>query len=423
MPHVAQSAVVRVLQALTDARNIVPGDRVPVRPHILLMGPRDGLAALKAFRIAGHQRVAEPERIILFTPDNLPLDAAGEAARKQLLEAARQAGITRLIPAAGGEVAHALESGLVAPGECAASGLPEIHALGGFGALGLRLTALDLAQLMAGKPVHVTVPETVRVDLTGQRQKLVGGRDVFWSLRREAGRNVLAGRALEVGGPGLEGLQLHERAALSSLGAHGGLFSCFCVPDRGAVTELNRVLQRPYTTLEPEKGAQYAHRAEVSLANAQLTVIPPDGADAWRTISEASGEPLDCVVIGGEGSGSLHAMRLTAEIVRQRKLGHTRCVAIPDTRAVYASALDEGIVQHLVDAGVEVHAPGTSAAGLVLPMQRAMFTTVTAPQGAWRAGIVAAATAACAGAIMHPDRLDAQPQRDSKLSSRRPKAE
>jgi hypothetical protein len=116
-------------------------------------------------------------------------------------------------------------------------------------------------------------------------------------------------------------------------------------------------------------------------------------------------------------------MRLTAEIVRQRKLGRARCVVVPDTRAVYAAALDEGIVQHLVDAGVEVHAPGTSAAGLVLPMQRAMFTTVTAPAGGWRAGIVAAATAACAGAVMHPDRLDAQPQRDSKLSARRPKAE
>lgn len=423
MPHSPQTAIVRVLQALTDARNIVPGDRVAVRPHVLLLGPRDGLAALKAFRIAGHQRVADPDRIVLFTPDNLPLDAAAEATRKQLLEAAKQAGLTRLVAAAGGEVAHALENGLIAPGECAASGLPEIHTLGGFGALGLRLTPPDLALLMARKPVSVTVPESVRVNLTGQRQKLVGGRDVFWCLRREVGRSQLAGRALEVGGPGLEGLQLHERAALASLGAHAGLFSCFCVPDRGAVTELNRVLQRPYTTLEPEKGANYAHRAEVALSNAQMSVIPPDGADAWRTIGEVSGEPVDCVVIGGESSGSINALRTAAEIIRQRKLGHARCAVIPDTRAVYGQALDEGVIQHLVDAGIEVHAPGTQAGSLPLAGQRALFTTVTAPAGAWRSGIIAAATAACAGAIIHPDRLDAQPQRDSKLSARRSKAE
>ncbi|MCA8945112.1 MAG: hypothetical protein KDB29_02690 [Planctomycetes bacterium] len=49
MPHTPQTAVTRLLQSVTDSRNIVPGDRIEVRPQLIVLGPRDGLAALKAF--------------------------------------------------------------------------------------------------------------------------------------------------------------------------------------------------------------------------------------------------------------------------------------------------------------------------------------------------------------------------------------
>lgn len=421
MPHTPQTAVTRLLQSVTDSRNIVPGDRIEVRPQLIVLGPRDGLAALKAFRLAGGEKLADPSRVVLFSDDNLPAaDAAAASRRKQLLEAAAQAGITNIVPAAGCEVAHLIDSALVVPGELAVSNLVEIHRLGGIGALGSRVTVRDLAQLLAGKSLALTVPETVRVDLTGQRQASVAGRDVFLTLRREVGRNRLVGKVLEIGGEGLAGFSLHERNQICAQAAHAGLCGVICLPDRSGVAELNQRIVRPYTTVESEKEAAYAHRAVLDLAHAQLSVVPPGNVDGWQTVGEVSGEPVSHVVIGGQGSCGLEDIRLACEIIKLRRLNpRVRCEVIPNSREVYAGALKADLISQLIDAGVDVLSPGTDASHL--DERKALVTSVTAPDGCWRAGITVAATAACAASIVHPERLDSQPQRDSKLSGRRAK--
>jgi len=418
MPHTPQTAITRLIQSVTDARNIVAGDRVELRPHLVVLGPRDGLEALKAFRIAGGARVVEPARFVLFSDDNLPAaDAAAAARRKQLHEAASQAGITRVIAAAGCEIAHVLQQALAVPGEVAVSNLPDIHLLGGTGALGLRVTVRDLAALMAGRPLSVTVPHSVRVDLTGGRQPLVSGRDVFFALRREVTRDRLVGRALEVGGAGLETLHLAEREELCAQAGHAGLAAALCLPGQASVAELNRRLKRQYTAVEPAKDAVYSHRATLDLAHVQLSVVPPEGPDHWRTAGEAAGAPVRAVII----RGAVEQLAQAAEIIKQRRIGAgVRCCMVPASAGDFAAALEQDVLATLIEAGVEVHPPGTSAAA-ILREENGLVTGVVAPIGCWRAGVALAATAACAGAIQHPEALDAPPQRDSKLSARRAK--
>lgn len=417
MPHTPQTAVTRLIQSVTDSRNIVAGDWVEIRPTLLVLGPRDGLAVLKAFRLAGGDKVADPGRVVLFTDDNLPApDAAAANKRKQLHEAAAQAGIKRVLPHGGCEIAYALQENLVVPGEVVASNLPEIHRVGGLGALGLRVTVRDLAAMLAGKPLGLTIPHSVRVDLVGKCQPLVAGRDVFFALRREVSRDRLVGRALEIGG--CETLCLHDRAKLCEQAAHAGLFSAICLPDQAAVSELNKRNVRAFTTLQPEKDAAYTHRVQLDLANAQLSVIPPDGPDAWRTAGEFSGQGVTAVVI----TAGVEDMRAAADIIKVRhKSPQVRCCIVPDSARTFADALQHDIISTLIEAGVEVHAPGTSAEA-ILCGEPALVNTVAATAGCWRSGVSSAATAACTGAIVNPDRLDQQHQRDSKLSGRKPKA-
>lgn len=411
MPHTPQTAAVRLLQGVTEARNIAPGDRIGIRPQLIALGPRDGLAALKAFRLSGGARVADSSRVVLFVDDNLPApDAAAAAQRAQLHEAARQAGITRILPLAGCEAAYLIESGLIVPGECAVSGLPEISALGGIGALGLRATARDLAALLAGKPLPVTVPQTVRVDMTGKPQPGVGGFDLFFALRRELGRARLAGCALELTGD----LPLHERALFAAQAAHAGLFAPLWLLDRAAVQELNRRNTRPYTTLEPEPSAAYVHRHMLDAAHANMAALPPGGEVPSVPIGEVAGEPAPLVVV----RGGLPVLRVAAEMIKARKLApRVRCLVVPESPEVFAQALRDDLLGYLLDAGVEVHPPGTPA-----PAGPGVVTGIVAAQGQWRVSAHVAAAAACAGALIHPERLDAQPQRDSKLSARRPSA-
>jgi 3-isopropylmalate/(R)-2-methylmalate dehydratase large subunit len=416
VPHTPQTAVTRLLQSVTDSRNIVAGDWVEIRPQLIVLGSRDGLAVLKAYLLAGGEKIANPDRVLLFVDDHLPApDLAVANRRKQLHEAATQAGIKRVLPFAGCELAHVMQENLVVPGEVAVSNLPEIHRLGGIGALGLRVTVRDIAGFLAGKPLGLTVPQTTRVDLTGERQPPASGRDAFFAIRRETSRDRLVGRALEVAG--CETLSLHDRADLCEQAAHAGLAAVVCLPDQASVAELNKRCARPYTTHQPEKDAAYAHRAQLDLANAQLSVVPPDGPDSWRTAGEFSGQPVSAVVI----SGGFEDLETAGDIIKLRHRNpQVRCCAVPDSRETYRKALESDLIAALIEAGVEVHPPGTSA-DAILRGEPGLVTGLVAPPGCWRAGVVTAATAACAGAIVHPDRLDNQPQRDSKLSGRKPR--
>lgn len=409
MPRTPQNAVTRLLQDVTDARNIAPGDRVAVRPHRWLLGPADGAAVLALLK-RDQRKVKDPSRVTLFA-------AAGSSVAAD----AAAAGITHLLPWPGCEIAQAVREGQVVPGEVAASTLPEIHALGGMGALGLRLPAADMARGITGEPVHVTVPHTARVDLSGSRQPLVGGRDVFWAALHELGRERAVGRALELAGPGLATLTLPERLALASLAGHAGLFSAFCVADRGLIEEVNRFLSRPCRTIEPEKGAPLAAQGALDLARVSLFVLPPGEATA-SAVTKHAGVPLQAVVLGGQFGGSLAAMRHLADCLRRRPLAAgLRAAVIPDTPAVLAEAEREDLRERLADAGVQILAPGTAPESWLRPGERALLTTVTAPPGCWRAGYFAAAAAACAGAVQHPERLEGADLRDSKLSTRRPR--
>ncbi len=412
MPHTPQTAVVRLLQGITDARNIAPGDRIAIRPHLVVLGPRDGLAALKAFRLAGGERVGDPSRVLLFSDDNLPApDVASANRRKQLHEAARQAGIKRVIPEGGCELAHLLEQALIVPGECAVSALPEIAGVGGIGALGLRVTQRDLVGLLKGEPLRLTVPHTVRVDLAGSRHPHVGGWDLLFGIARELTRERIAGAALEIGGDGLNGIALHERVSLAMQAAHAGLFSAHCLADRAAVLELNKRIVRPYAALEPEKNAAYAHRATVDVQAIHTGVLPP-GRD-WRPLAEASGERVATVAI----RAGVEGLRAAAGILKTHHPAQgVRCMVAPTSRAAYAAALADGSIAHLVDAGVEIHPPGTP---LVTPGTPPLLAGVVTGVDCWRAGIAAAVATAASGQIRHPEQVG-KPGRDSKLSSRQP---
>lgn len=402
MPHAPQTALVRLIQGITASRNILPGDRVPVRPQVLLLTDLDANTALDA--CGG--KVAPG------------INALAACRDKALADRAVKAGLALIEP--GCEVAALIEGALIVPGECAVAGLPVIHALGGIGALGLRVTPRDLGQLLAGGTIDITVPQVVRAELAGSRQPHVAGRDVFHLIRRELRVERLAGNALEISGTGLGTLRLFERIGLCSLACQAGLFAAFCQPDRTVVAELNAAIKRPYTTLEAEKGAAWAHNAAIDLSHAVVTATPPQGPDHARGITEFHGESAGQVVIGGDHSCGIEVVRHAWHALKENRLhAGLVCDLIPDSAATLAQAHQEDMVETLTDLGVTIHPPGTPSDSVLRPGGKSVQTTIAAAPGAWRVGPFAAVTVACAGTLAHPERLHEQPQRDSKLSGRR----
>jgi 3-isopropylmalate/(R)-2-methylmalate dehydratase large subunit len=98
-------------------------------------------------------------------------------------------------------------------------------------------------------------------------------------------------------------------------------------------------------------------------------------------IRKLEGTRVDQVYIGSCTNGRIEDLRITAEILRGKKIADSlRVVLSPATPAIFSQALDEGLIKIFMDAGVCVTNPTCGAClgmsnGVLAPGEVAASTT------------------------------------------------
>lgn len=423
MPHTPQTAVVRLLQRLTEARNIRPGERVALSAKAAVV-PAHLLDRALALPAVSQK---PPTTWHWFHNQNLPAATPAAAqVRATVMASAGAAGLKDGVAAAGHEYLHLFEQGKLLPGEVCMGLSPEVHLAGGLAALGLRLTLGDLAHAGPTGSLEFTVPQTLRVNLTGKAPAGLGGFDLFWAIARECGLDSLCGHALEMGGEGLREISLARRLAMAEFAAHAGLAAIYVQPDALLVSEINKRLGeggtlRGYETVTAEAGAEYAQTRSLDLARVQPSVCIARDPASLGTVGERAGARIDRVILAGTAC-SVESLRLAANRLKGKTVACTLDV-VPATPRDFSLALAEGLITTLVECGARIHPPGLGSALLQDGPQGQTWLTTLAypPQTAGEVLLCSpavAAVSALAGSLTHPDAPVLLPPRDSKLSTR-----
>ncbi|HEY8344735.1 MAG TPA: aconitase family protein, partial [Bacillota bacterium] len=90
---------------------------------------------------------------------------------------------------------------------------------GGLGMLAIGAGGLDVAVAMAGGAFHLTMPQVVKVNLTGRLQPWVSAKDVILELLRRLSVKGGVGKIFEYAGEGVSSLTVPERATITNMGA------------------------------------------------------------------------------------------------------------------------------------------------------------------------------------------------------------
>ena len=107
----------------------------------------------------------------------------------------------------------------------------------------------------------------------------------------------------------------------------------------------------------------------------------PSQVDNIHPVSELVGTDIDQVFIGSCTNGRIEDMRVTASILKGRKVKKgIRCIVIPATQAIYLQAIEEGLVQTFIEAGAVVSTPTCGPClggymGILAAGERAVSTT------------------------------------------------
>lgn len=308
----------------------------------------------KALDEFGVERLFDPSRV-MFTTDHEPVAVSPHAAERQrrVREIARRFEVGHFFDAGRGGQGHVfpVELGYIRPGMFIEGYDTHVTNYGAVGALAIAVLT-EVSELLALGSVWQTVPETVRVDLTGRLPEGVSIRDAAQRLLRVLDPELVDDAVVEFGGAGAAGLGIDQRFTLCNTPTEIGARSSIVEPDAMVADYLApRLGGRPELVLgDPD--ARYRERIEVDLSTCEPQVAAPPRPENVVDVSEVAGTPIDHAYIGSCASGMLDDLRAAADILKGRRIHpRVRLFVTPVSQRVAEDAAKEGLLQVFLEAG------------------------------------------------------------------------
>ena len=156
---------------------------------------------------------------------------------------------------------------------------------GALGAFGTGLGSTDIASCLALGEFWQVVPETIRIELTGETAQFVTGKDVILAVLGEIGVGGGTNAVLEFVGPGAESLSIDERLAVANMAVEAGSETGIFPPTRRSRRTSRAGTRRAWTAERSDPDATFRQRLAIDLVALEpLVALPhlPGNVDAGR---------------------------------------------------------------------------------------------------------------------------------------------
>jgi predicted aconitate hydratase len=227
---------------------------------------------------------------------------------------------------------------------------------GGLGMLAMGAGGMDVALAMAGAPFYMMVPEVTLVRLTGELPQWVGAKDVILHLLKGLKVKGGLGKIMEYGGPAVNTLRVPERSTITNMGAELGAWSSIFPSDevtKRFLTAQGR--ESEWIPISARQGAKYDDVIKIDLSALEPLVACPSSPDKVRPVKELSNVKVDQVAIGSCTNSSYRDLKLSAQLLRGKKVNpEVSLVISPGSRQVLSMLAKEGDLTHLIDAGARI---------------------------------------------------------------------
>ena len=380
----------KILAAHAGLRKVKAGQFIEADLDVVLGNDITTPVAIKEFDKMGAGKVFNKEKIVLvpdhFTP-NKDIKAAEQC--KALREFAHQQEITNYFEVGEMGIEHALlpEKGLVVAGDVIIGADSHTCTYGALGAFSTGIGSTDMAAGMARGKAWFKVPSAIRFELVGKPSKWVSGKDVILHIIGMIGVDGALYQSMEFMGRGLRNLSMDDRFAMANMAIEAGAKNgIFMVDDKTKEymrehKTKNRAMKKRIKVYTPDKDAEYERTITIDLSKIRPTVSFPHLPDNTKTIDEVGEVKIDQVVIGSCTNGRMEDMKVTAKILKGRKVAKgLRLIIIPGTQDVYLECVKNGYAEIFIKAGAVFSTPTCGPClgghmGILAAGERAVATT------------------------------------------------
>jgi len=364
-PGTGRQAIVQKILAIRCERDNLPvGDEIDVEPDIVL-APADGGNVIRKFIASGTTYVWNPNRIIIPLDGSvIGSDCDAAESYKMIRDFSRRQQIRHFFDIGEGCPPQVvIEKGLALPGQFGIGSESRSMILGSIGALSCIIDSDALPAVWANGAARLTVPETVRIIITGKMPRGVFIRDVVHHINaRLAADGAAENRVVEFNGAGVERMSVSERMTLCHAACGSGAAGALCPFDATTRRYINPRARISFNPVMADRNAAYAAEYTFEINKMKPVAAGPKDIRETIPVERLDGVPIQQVYIGGMANGRFDDLKIAADILKGKRVNpDVRLFIHPVSRAVYLEALKKGLLRVFIEAGAVVFNPGGPA--------------------------------------------------------------
>lgn len=334
---------------------MVPGEELFITVDQTLTHDINAVMTYLAFEAVGLERVRTKCSVSYLDHNLLYVNNMTPDDHIYLQSAARKYGVYLSRP--GNGICHALHMARFGkPGALSMGGDSHTPHGGALGMLCIGVGGMDVATAMTGLPMRLTMPRIVKVFLTGRLKAGVNAKEIVLEmLRRESVKGGL-GSVYEYAGPGVETLEVPQRATIANMGAEMGATSSI-FPADGQVLSFMKKQRREedFVELTADAGAEYDREIHINLDELEPLAACPHQPDNVRPLAQLPKKKVRQVFIGSCTNASYADIAKAAAVLRGRRVHEdVSCTCAIASRQTYRELLRDGWLDVLLASGVRI---------------------------------------------------------------------
>ena len=404
-----QTITEKILARASERNSVKPGDTIEAKVDTIMMHDVTSKVAIDVVNNDFGGRVAKDLEIVV-TPDHyVPNKDIKSAKLYQQLkrfvdeQTAKGANI-RAYMVEGGDygVCHVMlpEKGHIVPGEVIVGGDSHTCTYGAWGTFSTGIGSTEAGNVLATGKLWFRVPESMKVEVTGEFPGNVMAKDLFLRFVGDVGVDGAWYKAIELTGPAVERMSMDERSTFCNMAIEAGGKSGIVAPDMitaGHLVNLDCVVKSPekgrYELLREkfchstwhqwisDSDAHYCETQRYDVSGLEPLVACPDLPSNVKPASELEDIKINQAYLGGCTGGKYEDFVAAAEVLKGKKIARgVRLLVVPSTADIQRKMVRQGLYDIFMDAGAVFSAPTCGAClggymGILAPGEVAISST------------------------------------------------
>jgi 3-isopropylmalate/(R)-2-methylmalate dehydratase large subunit len=341
----------------TDAK---AGDIVIAKVDLAFVQDTTGPLTVRQFQSSGMGRLANAKRTVLFIDHAAPSPNANLSNDHILLrDFSRESGC--ILSEAGDGVCHQIVAEAYArPGDVIVGADSHTVTAGGLGAFATGMGSSDVAVAFGLGKNWFRVPETFKIEVTGDFQKGVGAKDLILHLIGQIGADGATYKSLEFHGNAIKKMGMSGRFTIANMAVEAGAkVGLFAADERTREYLKAGGRGKDFRPLDADADAVYEKMIRINAGQLEPTVSRPHTVDNTTLARELKGTKIQQAVIGTCTNGRLEDLAVAASILKGKKPARgVRLIIAPASRRVLLAAIDAGYIRTFIEAGAIILPPG-----------------------------------------------------------------